>query len=112
MKEEHDPSAKLTCNEVFRILADWKHLVRIDRGGVKNDGRITALSQETGTLTFSMVVPGEGEKIIVFELADADFERSSDPGRWLLNNHEPAEDVFTVFPRADDSFTLLKWRHN
>ena len=109
MNEEHDPSAKLSCKEVFTLLEDWRHLVRIDRGGIKYDGKITALSQDAGTLEFSTVRQGEGEHIMVFELADADFERSNNPGGWFLN-HEPAEEVFTVFPRSGDWFMLLKWR--
>src|ERR1700680_480201 len=103
----NDPSARLSCKELFGVLENWKHLVRIDLQGVRYDGKITALSQDAETLEFSTVVQGEGKQIMVFELAGAYFERSSDPGKWILT-HEPAEEVFTVFPRSGDWFMLLK----
>jgi len=53
-------------------------------------------------LEFSTVVPGESKKTLVFELAGADFERSSDPGEW--------EEVFVAFPRSGGYFTLRKWK--
>lgn len=42
MNEEHDPSARLSCKEVFQVLKEWTHLVRIALGGVNYDGTITA----------------------------------------------------------------------
>jgi len=98
----HDPNARLSCKEVFPALEEWKHLVRIERNTEVYDGKITALSQDAGALEFSTVVPGEGKKTLVFELAGADFERSSDPGEW--------EEVFVVFPRSGGYFTLRKWK--
>ncbi len=118
MSGEHDPSARLSCKEVFQVLEkDWKHLVRIALGGVNYDGNITALLED-GTLEFSTVVQGEGKRVMTFELAGADFERSSHPETFPLN-HEPADEVFTVYPRAGTRafpqlggwFILLKWRY-
>lgn len=98
----HDPNARLSCKDVFPVLEDWAHLVRIERNTEVYDGKITALSQDAGTLDISTVVRGEGKKTVRFELAGADFERSSDPGEW--------EEVFVVFPRSSDWFTLRKWK--
>lgn len=88
--------------EAFGVLEGWQNLVRIEQHPGVYDGKIIALSQEMGTLEFSMVVQGEGKKTIMFELADADFERSGGQGEW--------EDVFTVFPRSHDWFTIRKWK--
>jgi hypothetical protein len=98
----HDPNVRLSLKEAFAVLEGWQNLVRIEQHPNEYDGKITQLSQETGTLEFSAVVQGQGKKKIVFELAGADFERFGDPGEW--------EDVFIVFPRSHDWFTLRRWK--
>jgi hypothetical protein len=98
----HDPRVRVSLQQAFAILEGWQHLVRIELHPHSYDGKIVGLSQETGTLEFSTVLAGEGKKTLLFELADADFERFGDPGEW--------EDVFVVFPRTHDWFTLRKWK--
>ena len=66
------------------------------------DGKIVALSQDSGTLELSAILKGEGKKTIVFDLSGADFQRFSEPGDW--------EEVFIVFPRVGDWLMLRKWK--
>ena len=61
----HGPNVRFSLQEAFAALESWQNLVRIDQHPHEYDGKITALSQETGTLEFSTVVKGEGKKTIV-----------------------------------------------
>jgi len=97
----HNTNVRLSLQEAFAVLEGWQNLVRIEQHPYEYDGKITGLSQ-AGTLEFSTVLPGEGKKTIVFDLAGADFERFGDPGEW--------EDVFMVFLRSHDWLTLRKWK--
>ena len=95
-------NVRLSLREAFTVLGGWQNLVRVEQHPGVYDGKIISLSQEAETLEFSTVVPGEGKKTIMFELAGADFERIGDPGEW--------EDVFIVFLRSHDWFTIRKWK--
>ncbi|MEO8099533.1 MAG: hypothetical protein ABI811_17680 [Acidobacteriota bacterium] len=97
-----DQNTKLSRREVFLALEGWKHLVQIERHPSIYQGTITALSPNTGTITFSAKMEGE-QNPLVFHWRDADFERSDDPGdQW--------DEAFVVFPRSGESITLRKWK--
>jgi hypothetical protein len=98
-----DSITRLSWKEIYPILKGWTDLVRIERHVEVYDGIITAILQDIGAVEFSAMLPGEGRKTMLLEVAAADFERFTYPGEW--------EEVLMVFPPvADEWFTLRKWK--
>jgi hypothetical protein len=95
---------KLSRQGAFQILEGWKRLVQIEQHPKIYRHTITALSPDSGTVTFSARVDGE-QKPLVFHWADAAFEwfPSHDPGaEW--------EETLLVFPPSGELITLRRFR--
>jgi hypothetical protein len=57
-----DSITRLSWSEIYPLLKGWTALVRIERSANVDDGIITAISQDPGSVEFSAGVPGEGRK--------------------------------------------------
>ena len=101
MQEEN---AKLSCKDAFQVLEGWKNLVQIEQHPKTYQGKITALSPDTGTVTFSARVDGE-QKPLMFRWADADFG----DGFPLVIRGRIGRDT-CGFPHSGELITLRKWK--
>jgi hypothetical protein len=98
---QNQNSLRFTYRDVFPLLQGWDRLLRVEFGTKIFDGRIKNVSQDTGRLELSTVVPGAGEVFVAFELAHADFEH--------FNGNGDFEESYLIFLPSGESLTLRRW---